>query len=232
MSDFLHVQNLSKRYGTGPMILSGMDHHFQKGTATGLIGANGSGKTTFLRLVSITAFPTEGTITFLGQPIYDAPHKFLAHIGIVTDATDLPVYLSANELLEWTLRARKKWVDGESPQQMDELFGRLQFDERRENLIGTYSSGMLQKTMLACSLITRPEIILLDEPFRALDEPSKKASLELLNEYKAGGGTILVSSHLRRSLAKLCDDYITFPVRDGNSGQSGDAGNSEDAGDA
>ena len=232
MSDFLHVQNLSKRYGTGPMILSGMDHHFQKGTATGLIGANGSGKTTFLRLVSITAFPTEGTITFLGQPIYDAPHKFLAHIGIVTDATDLPVYLSANELLEWTLRARKKWVDGESPRQMDELFGRLQFDERRENLIGTYSSGMLQKTMLACSLITRPEIILLDEPFRALDEPSKKASLELLNEYKAGGGTILVSSHLRRSLAKLCDDYITFPVRDGNSGQSGDAGNSEDAGDA
>jgi len=224
MSDFLHVQNLSKRYGTGPMILSGMDHHFQKGTATGLIGANGSGKTTFLRLVSITAFPTEGTITFLGQPIYDAPHKFLVHIGIVTDAADLPAYLSANELLEWTLRARKKWVDDESPQQMDELFGRLLFDERRENLIGTYSSGMLQKTMLACSLITRPEIILLDEPFRALDEPSKKASLELLNEYKTGGGTILVSSHLRRSLAKLCDDYITFPVRDGNSGQSEEAG--------
>jgi ABC-type multidrug transport system ATPase subunit len=221
MSDFLHVQNLSKRYGTGPMILSGMDHHFRKGTATGLIGANGSGKTTFLRLVSITAFPTEGTITFLGQPIYDAPHKFLAHIGIVTDAMDLPVYLSANELLEWTLRARKKWMDDESPQQMDELFDRLQFDERRENLIGTYSSGMLQKTMLACSLITRPEIILLDEPFRALDESSKKASLELLNEYKSGGGTILVSSHLRRSLAKLCDDYITFPVRDGAPGQSG-----------
>lgn len=224
MSDFLHVQNLSKRYGTGPMILSGMDYHFPKGTATGLIGANGSGKTTFLRLVSITAFPTEGTITFLSRPIYDAPHKFLAHIGIVTDATDLPTYLSANELLEWALRARKKWVDGESPRQMDELFGRLQFDERRENLIGTYSSGMLQKTMLACSLITRPEIILLDEPFRALDEPSKKASLSLLNEYKGDGGTILVSSHLRRSLAKLCDDYITFPVRDRNSGQSGEAG--------
>ncbi len=221
MTEFLNVENLSKRYGTGPMILSGMNHHFQKGTATGLIGANGSGKTTFLRLVSITAFPTEGTITFSGEPIYDAPHKFLQHIGIVTDATDLPAYLSANELMEWTLRARKKWDDSESPRRMDELFGRLHFDERRENLIGTYSSGMIQKTMLACSLVTQPEIILLDEPFRALDETSKKASLELLNEYKSKGGTILVSSHLRRSLAKLCDDYITFPVKQGTSGASG-----------
>ncbi len=214
MTDFLKVKQLSKRYGTGPMVISGMNHHFPKGTATGLIGANGSGKTTFLRLVSITAFPTEGTITFSGEPIYDAPHKFLQHIGIVTDAADLPGYLSANELMEWTLRARKKWNDSESPRRMDSLFERLHFDERRENLIGTYSSGMLQKTMLACSLITQPEIILLDEPFRALDESSKKASLELLDEYKSSGGTILVSSHLRRSLAKLCDDYITFPVKD------------------
>ena len=214
MSDFLNVKQLSKRYGTGPMIISGMNHHFPKGMATGLIGANGSGKTTFLRLLSVTAFPTEGTITWHGQPIYDAPHKFLQHIGIVTDAADLPGYLSANELMEWTLRARKKWDDSESPRRMDELFERLHFDERRQNLIGTYSSGMLQKTMLACSLITQPEIILLDEPFRALDESSKKASLELLNEYKSNGGTILVSSHLRRSLAKLCDDYITFPVKE------------------
>ncbi len=213
MSDYLNVEQLSKRYGTGPMIISGMDYRFQKGTATGLIGANGSGKTTFLRLVSILAFPTEGNITWKGRSIYDAPHKFLQHIGIVTDATDLPVYLSANELMEWTLRARKKWDDSESPRRMDELFERLHFDERRENLISTYSSGMLQKTMLACSLITRPDITLLDEPFRALDETSKKASLELLNEYKSNGGTILVSSHLRRSLAKLCDEYITFPVK-------------------
>ncbi|MFO8030100.1 MAG: ABC transporter ATP-binding protein [Cyclonatronaceae bacterium] len=216
MSDFLNVKQLSKQYGTGPMIISGMDHHFRKGTATGLIGVNGSGKTTFLRLLSVTAFPTGGTITWRGQPIYDAPHNFLQHIGIVTDAADLPGYLSANELMEWTLRARKKWNDSESPGRMDELFKQLHFDERRENLIGTYSSGMLQKTMLACSLITQPEIILLDEPFRALDETSKKASLELLNEYKSNGGTILVSSHLRRSLAKLCDDYITFPVKDGS----------------
>ncbi len=212
MSDYLNIENLSKRYGTGPMIISSMNHRFRQGTATGLIGANGSGKTTFLRLLSVTAFPTEGTITWHGKPIYDSPHAFLKYIGIVTDATDLPVYLSANELMEWTLRARKKWDENESPRRMEDLFERLHFDERRENLIGTYSSGMLQKTMLACSLITQPEIILLDEPFRALDETSKKASLEILNEYKNNGGTILVSSHLRRSLAKLCDDYITFPV--------------------
>ncbi|MBP3191146.1 ABC transporter ATP-binding protein [Natronogracilivirga saccharolytica] len=215
MSDFLTVNNLSKRYGTGPMVISGLNHQFSKGKATGLIGANGSGKTTFLRLVSVTAFPTEGNITFKGRSIYDAPHEFLKHIGIVTDATDLPVYLSASELLEWTLRARKKWDDNSSQKSIDNLFARLKFDERRHNLIGTYSSGMLQKTMLACSLITEPEIILLDEPFRALDEGSKKASIEILEEFKENGGTILVSSHLRRSLARICDDYINFPVTSG-----------------
>ena len=213
MSEFLSAKNLSKRYGTGPMVIAGLNHRFNKGAATGLIGANGSGKTTFLRLVSVTAFPTEGDFTFQGASIYDSPHQFLQHIGIVTDTADLPVYLSANELMEWTLRARKKWDSEKSPQQMEELFERLQFDERRQNLIGTYSSGMLQKTMLACSLIGRPQIILLDEPFRALDEESKNAALELLEEYKSEGGTILISSHLQKSLARICDEYITFPVR-------------------
>ena len=213
MNDFLSVKNLSKRYGTGPMVISGLNHHFESGVATGLIGANGSGKTTFLRLVSVIAFPTEGSITFQGRSVYESPHKFLQHIGIVTDVADLPVYLSAVELLEWTLRARNKWVDKESPRKIIELMERLHFDERRENLISTYSSGMLQKTMLACSLITRPKIILLDEPFRALDEDSKKAALEMLEEFKNDGGTILVSSHLRESLTKFCDEYITFPVR-------------------
>ncbi|MDG5766080.1 ABC transporter ATP-binding protein [Balneolales bacterium ANBcel1] len=213
MSDYLNVRNVSKRYGTGPMVIAGLNHTFRKGVATGLIGANGSGKTTFLRLLSVTAFPTEGEITFRGNSIYDSPHRFLKHIGMVTDSGDLPQYISANELLEWTLRARGKWADEESPQRMDRLFGRLQFDERRANLIGTYSSGMLQKAMLACSLISDPEIILLDEPFRALDEESKKASLELLEEFKNNGGTILVSSHLQDTLAHICDEYITFPVK-------------------
>lgn len=212
MSDFLVVNNISKRYGSGPMVINGLNHHFPKGSATGLVGANGSGKTTFLRLISVTAFPTEGEITFQGRSIYESPHHFLKHIGIVSDATDLPYYLSANELLEWILRARNKWDDEESPHRMDQIFERLQFDQRRENLIGTYSSGMLQKTMLASSLISHPEIILLDEPFRALDEESKTAALALLNEFKDKGGTILVSSHLQESLDRLCDAYISFPA--------------------
>lgn len=213
MSDFLTANNLSKKYGSGPFVISGLNHEFRKGVATGLIGPNGSGKTTFLRLFSITAFPTIGTITFHGKSIYKAPHHFLQHIGIVTDAADLPVYLSATELMEWTLRSRKKWNDRTSPGNISDLLEQLSFDERRENLIGTYSSGMLQKTMLACSLITQPEIILLDEPFRALDEESKQAALTLLETFKKDGGTIIVSSHLRKSLATICDEYISFPVQ-------------------
>ncbi|MEX0679847.1 MAG: ABC transporter ATP-binding protein [Balneolales bacterium] len=213
MSDYLEVQDLAKQYGTGPMVISGLNHRFSRGSATGLIGINGSGKTTFLRLLSVTAFPTEGTITYCGFPIFDTPHRYLQYIGIVTDTANLPEYLSATELMEWSLRARNKWNERESPRKIIEILERLQFDERRKNLIGTYSSGMLQKTMLACSLIIRPEIILLDEPFRALDEESRQKTIELLEEFKKNGGTILISSHLHDTLEQICDEYITFPVR-------------------
>lgn len=214
MSDFLKVSGLEKRYGTGAPVISGMNHVFGQGTATGLVGMNGSGKTTFLRLMSVTAFPTSGDILFHGQSIYERPHTFLRHIGMVTDATDLPAYLSASELLEWTLRARKLWNPETSATEVDRILDELHFDERRSNLIGTYSSGMLQKAMLACSLVTRPALILLDEPFRALDVQSTEAAIGLLTDYKSAGGTLLVSSHIKDTLEPLCDGYVSFPVRE------------------
>ncbi|MDI6402814.1 ABC transporter ATP-binding protein [Balneolaceae bacterium ANBcel3] len=213
MSSFLTVNNLSKKYGNGPLVISDMNHRFTKGTATGLIGENGSGKTTFLRLMSVMAYPTSGEITLWGKSIHKKPHQYLKYIGMVTDTTDLPEYLNAGELLEWLLRARKKWSDKESPAAVERVLTELRFDERRNNLIGTYSSGMVQKTMLACSLVTNPQIILLDEPFRALDTESVEAAIGMLLSYKKDGGTILISSHHRESLTRICDEYISFPAR-------------------
>lgn len=212
MSAFLSIKNLSKRYGNGPLVISGLTHYFKKGEGTGLIGANGSGKTTFLRLLSVTSFPTEGTILFQDKSIHDAPHQFLAQTGIVIDTTELPSFLSAGELLEWTLRARGKWKEEESEEEIARIFESLLFDERHNNLIGTYSSGMLQKTMLACCLAVRPQILLLDEPFRALDQESQQALTSLLIAFKQERGTLIISSHLKDSLEPLCDHYLSFPI--------------------
>lgn len=211
MPDSLKVENLSKRYGSGSYVIERLNASFESGSATGLVGPNGSGKTTFLRLISTTAFPTSGSVHYGEINIHNQPGRYLQHVGLVSDSTGLPEYLTAIELLSWILRSRNKWDDS-SEDRINTLLEAVSLDERRENLIGTYSSGMVQKTLIAASLIADPDIILLDEPFRALDEDSTGRTIDLLRKFRDKGGTILISSHSQASLEQLCDDYLTFPV--------------------
>ncbi|MEX0685571.1 MAG: ABC transporter ATP-binding protein [Balneolales bacterium] len=213
MSEILQTKQLSKRYGTGAYVLSGMNITFNKGTATGLVGPNGSGKTTFMRLLSATAFPTEGEVTFKDIDIHEQPYQYLKHAGLAGDSNNLPAYLNAVELLQWILRAKNKWTK-RSEDDISDMLNSVLLDERRTNLIGTYSSGMMQKTLIAAGLIADPEIILLDEPFRALDVESVNACINLLEKYRNKGGTIIISSHVKDTLDKLCSSYIQFPVLD------------------
>lgn len=212
MSDALHITDLGKRYGTGSFVLQGLSYTFQPGEAIGLTGPNGSGKTTFIRLLSTAAYPTEGTVAFNDLNIHRKPHQYLQQVGLVVDSTALPHYLSAVELLSWILRARGLWNEGDAEKRVEETLDAVRLDERRENLIGTYSSGMLQKTLIAAALISRPAVMLLDEPLRALDEETRHAVIELLKQYKQEGGIVVISSHLQNLLKELCNRYITFPT--------------------
>lgn len=207
----LVIRNLSKRYGQNRYIISGMNAEFLPGTATALMGPNGSGKTTFMRLVSAAAYPTEGSVFFGDLNIHNAVHSYLNYVGIVGDTTDLPQFLTAEELIEGVMRSRNKWGQ-DGPEKLDNMLNKVELDERRNSLIGTYSSGMLQKTMIATALASEPQILLLDEPFRALDEAAVIAVSALLKAFKLQGGTLLISSHQREILKDLTDDIIEFPV--------------------
>ena len=206
----LHLRDLSKRYGQGAYVLEGLSYTFRPGQAVGLVGPNGSGKTTLLRLLSVTSYPTSGQVLWGELDAHRHPHRYLQGVGVVYDAADLPQYLTAVELLEYVLRARGRW-DADAPERIGALLGRLRLDERRENLIGTYSSGMFKKTQIAAGLVIQPPILLMDEPFRGLDEESLAAALEELLTFKGGGGVLILSSHRRDLLERLCDDVIRLP---------------------
>jgi len=206
-SDALVVDHLTKRYGQGEAVIASLDWTFAPGTATGLIGPNGSGKTTLLRLLSTLAFPTSGTVRHGDLDIHAHPYRFLAHVGLVYAEPELPAHLSAEELLTWILRERGQYSK-DSEGRIAKLLDTVRLDERRANLIGTYSSGMLQKTQVAAALIAEPHVLLMDEPFRGLDTESTAAVFDLLAQFKQHGGLVVVSSHDHTLIDDLCDALL------------------------
>lgn len=209
MPENLTLDRVSKRYGQGPYVIKDLNRTFNPGTATALVGPNGSGKTTLLRMLSALSFPTSGKITYGDLDVADHPYRYLSHVAIVHDSPDLPEYLTAVELLEYAMRARGRW-DETKRDRISGLLDDVLLDERRENLIGTYSSGMLRKTQIALALALEPDVLLMDEPFRGLDEPSTEAAVSLLHSFKGTGGILVISSHLRGTLEAVCDDFLYF----------------------
>ncbi|MEM1117500.1 MAG: ABC transporter ATP-binding protein [Bacteroidota bacterium] len=203
----LVIEGVTKKYVFGPFVLRDLSHTFQPGTATGLVGPNGSGKSTLLRVLSALSAPTTGTVRLGEADAHAAPHRYLARVGVVPDQPDLPGFLSAVETLEWIARERGTW-DAAASGRHAALLDAVLLDERREQLTGTYSAGMTRKTLVAAALVGAPSVLLLDEPFRALDVDATEAVVAMLAAFRDGGGIVVLSSHRGDLLDRLCDDRL------------------------
>ena len=203
----LTVDAVTKRYVSGPFVLRGLSHTFRAGTATGLVGPNGSGKSTLLRVLSVLSPPTTGHVRYGDLDVHTHPHRYLASVGVVHDRPDLPGFLTGVETLEWIARERGTW-DADAPARHAALFDALHLDERREALTRTYSAGMIRKAQLAAAVCGAPAVLLLDEPFRALDTEATEATVGLLGAFRDGGGLVVLSSHRADLLDRLCDERL------------------------
>lgn len=208
----ISVKNVAKQYKAGQAVFKDITMTFKPGEAVGLIGPNGSGKTTFLKLVSVNTFPTEGKVFYGDIDIHKHPHDYLKYVGLVHDEESLPQYLSAMELLEWVLRARNKWHDN-AEERIFAILDRLELGEARYDQVGTYSTGMRKKTQIAAALITEPSVLILDEPLRGLDQTSKVRSIELFSELIARGALFLMASHDRKDIQTLFSRVLEFPLK-------------------
>jgi ABC-2 type transport system ATP-binding protein len=203
----LLLDDVTKQYGDGPPVLDGFSHAFEDGSLTMLVGPNGAGKTTLLRLLSVLAYPTSGTVRYGDLDVHAEPYRYLQHVGVVHAEAGLPEHLTAVELLEWVLHSRGQWGDG-AADRIGDLLDRLALDERRVNLLGTYSSGMLKKAQIAAALIAEPDVLLMDEPLRSLDSATTDAAIDLVDDVVAAGGLVIVASHLTSALEPLADDIL------------------------
>ncbi len=205
----IEIKNLSKQYRPGRPIFTTFSKTFSRGSAVGITGPNGSGKTTFLRILSVNSFPTEGQVLADGVDIHQYPSEYLQTVGLVHDEESLPQHLTASELLQWILRSRKKW-DENSPLRIEQIFESLSLDDRDEQ-IGTFSTGMKKKTQIAAALIIDPEILIMDEPLRGLDSETRGVVMDLLKTAKSKNTLIFMSSHYMEE-GELFDEMIQFPL--------------------
>jgi len=204
-AEALALEGVGKRYGRREYVLQNVNRTFEPGRGTALVGPNGSGKTTLLRLLMCLSFPTEGRIRYGDLDIHDRPYRFLQHVGIVNDGAALPEHLTGEEVLTLVLRAR---TGSDDPDRRARIFEAVRLDERRTERIGTYSTGMRQKTQLAAALVHRPPLLLLDEPFSGLDTATRRAVIELLAAFKSAGGLLVFSSHQADVLDALADEQV------------------------
>ena len=174
------------------------------GTMLGLLGPNGAGKTTTLSKATGLLRPTSGTARVLGHDVWADPAAAKARMGVLPDGVRMFDRLSGAELLRYT-GLLHGLDDALVAQRSGELLAALGLERDARTLVIDYSAGMRKKIALACALIHAPRLLVLDEPLEAVDPVSGDTIRQILRAFVAGGGTVVLSSHVMELVESLCD---------------------------
>ena len=215
----LAVRGLRKTYGD-VVALEGIDLEVAPGECVALIGHNGSGKTTTMRLASGQLEPTAGSVAVAGVDVHRAAdaHRARAALAFVPDTPLLYDDLTVGEHLE--LVGLAHGVRDDLDRRIAILLEALELAERRDFTPTQLSRGMRQKTQLACTLVRPFEVLLLDEPVVGLDPPSHAVLRDLLAEIRKGGAAIVLTTHQLAFSEGLADRAVV--LHDGRVVDAGD----------
>ncbi len=199
----LVIANLSKSFEEKRAV-DDLSLTVPEGSMFGLVGPNGAGKTTTLSMVTGLLRPDAGTVSVLGHDVWSDPVRAKALTGVLPDGLRLFDRLSGREVIRYTglLRRLDRRVAEERAEELLEAVG---LTGEANTLVCDYSAGMTKKIGLACALVHAPRLVILDEPFEAVDPVSGEAIRHILRDFVASGGTVLLSSHVMELVETLCD---------------------------
>jgi ABC-2 type transport system ATP-binding protein len=192
--------DVHKRYGP-VTALDGFTGAVEPGRITAFLGANGSGKTTSMRVLLGLSAPTAGTATLNGRPYSQLEHP-LRTVGAVIDQGLHPTRPARSALRVVALQA------GVPASRVDDVLAAVELTDVAGRRVGGFSLGMRQRLALAAALIGQPEILVLDEPFNGLDPQGIAAMRTFLRQFADAGGTVFLSSHLLAEVAHSADDAL------------------------
>ncbi|GLZ02195.1 ABC transporter ATP-binding protein [Actinoplanes sp. NBRC 103695] len=199
----MSLRGLVKRFDT-KLAVTGVDLDVPAGSFFGLLGPNGAGKTTTLSMAVGLLRPDAGRATILGYDVWADPAAAKARLGVLPDGARLFDRLNGAELLAYNGLLREMAPDVVD-QRARELLDVLELGVDNRTLVVDYSAGMKKKIGLACALLHGPRLLVLDEPFEAVDPVSAALIRDILQRYVSGGGTVVFSSHVMEVVEKLCD---------------------------
>ncbi|MEE1620832.1 ABC transporter ATP-binding protein [Zafaria sp. J156] len=198
----LAIRGLGKRFGDKTAV-NGISLDVPSGSFYGLVGPNGAGKTTALSMATGLLRPDAGQVWIHGVDIWADTLKAKSLLGVLADGVRLFDRLSGRQLV--TYAGLLRGMDAATVEQRTEdLLRVLDLEEASAKLVVDYSAGMTKKIALATALIHSPRVLVLDEPFEAVDPVSAANIRDILADYVAHGGTVVVSSHVMDLVQRMC----------------------------
>ncbi len=199
----IEIRDLRKIYD-GKAAVDGLSLSVPRGSFFGFLGPNGAGKSTTIRMLTGLIPPTSGTVELLGLPMPGREMEIKQRIGLVPDESLLFDRLTGQEFLEFVGRmySLEKSLAKQRAQELLELF---ELSAERRKLIAEYSKGMRKRVAMAASLIHKPELFLMDEPFEGVDAVGARLMKDILLDQVRHGATIFLTSHVLEVVERLCD---------------------------
>jgi heme exporter protein A len=199
------VKKLVKRFGL-KSILRGLDFEVQPGEFVALLGPNGAGKTTFLRILASLSRPSLGEVHVAGYRLPNEAAQVRARLGVVSHLPLLYGDLSAEENLRFY--ARMYGIPNEETR-ITEVLDMVGLENRRKDLVRTFSRGMQQRLAIGRAVLHDPEVMLFDEPYTGLDQDASAMLDDVLKTVAAQGRTVVMTSH---DLARAEDLATRFDI--------------------
>ncbi len=199
----VEIRGLWKKFGA-KIAVAGIDLVVPAGSFYGLVGPNGAGKTTTISMATGLLRPDFGTVHLSGRDLWADPTAAKRDLGVLPDGVRLFDRLTGAQLITYAglLRGMERDVVQE---RMNSLLDALDLRADANSLVVDYSAGMTKKVALASAIIHAPRLLVLDEPFEAVDPISAANIRQMLHDYVDGGGTVIVSSHVMDLVQRMCD---------------------------
>lgn len=201
----IEVKNLTKYYGE-KLAVSQMNFQLKKGEIAGLLGLNGSGKTTTIRMLTGFLIPSEGEIYIDGLSNFQDPITAKKKIGYLPESPPLYEDLTVLDYLEFVSKI-KSIPRVKIDEEIVRVTGRTNLNHVKKAFIGSLSLGYRKRVGIAQALLGNPQIVIMDEPISGLD-PEQIRDMRKLITGLAGDHTVLISSHILSELYKTCDRFL------------------------